>query len=98
LAVAPSIDQAAKPTEPPRPEEIGNPPGETLPAPCKPGDAQRPDASAPVLKPIDLPTALQLADARNPLVAFTRERVQQAYAQLKRDELLLLLVPRVGGT
>jgi len=97
LAVAPSIDQAAKPTEPPRPEEIGNPPGETLPAPFKPGDGQPPDASAAVPKPIDLPTALQLADARNPLVAFTRERVQQAYAQLERADVLWLPAVRAGA-
>jgi outer membrane protein TolC len=93
LALAPAVDVA--PTQNPSPEELPKPPAETplLPAPVKPNEGQ-PDA---LPKPIDLPTALQLADARNPLVAFTRERVQQAYAQLERADVLWLPAVRAGA-
>jgi len=83
--------------EPPRPEEVAKPPAETppLPAPVT-SEGQSADAGASAPKPIDLPTALQLADARNPLVAFTRERIQQAYAQLERADVLWLPSVRTG--
>jgi outer membrane protein TolC len=47
--------------------------------------------------PIDLATALRLADARNPLVAFTRQQVCQAYAQLERADVLWLPSIRAGA-
>jgi len=99
LALAPIADQAAaKPIEPPRPEELPKPLAETplLPAPVKSGEGQSLDTGPSAPKPIDLPTALQLADARNPLVAFTRERIQQAYAQLQRADVLWLPSVRAG--
>ncbi len=40
--------------------------------------------------PIDLPTALRLADANNPTVALARERINEAYAHLQQAQVLLL--------
>jgi len=40
--------------------------------------------------PIDLVTALRLADANNPTIALARERVNEAYAVLRQAQLLLL--------
>lgn len=50
-----------------------------------------PDSSAdtPAL-PIDLPTALSLANASNPTIALARERVQEAYARLRQADVLWL--------
>ncbi|HYV34668.1 MAG TPA: TolC family protein [Gemmataceae bacterium] len=49
------------------------------------------------LLPIDLPTALQLANASNPIVAMARVRVEQAYQrQVQAD--VLWLPSLVGGT
>ena len=46
--------------------------------------------------PIDLGTALQLADAQNPQVAFVRERVTQAWAQQQAAETLWIPTLRGG--
>lgn len=46
--------------------------------------------------PIDLGTALQLADAQNPQVAFVRERVTQAWAQQAAAEALWIPTLRGG--
>jgi outer membrane protein TolC len=46
--------------------------------------------------PIDLATALRLADAQNPQVAFARERVRQAVAQRQAAEVLWLPSLRGG--
>jgi outer membrane protein TolC len=40
--------------------------------------------------PIDLPTALRLANAGNPTIALARERVQEAYARLQQARVLWL--------
>src|SRR5262249_46541260 len=40
--------------------------------------------------PIDLPTALRLADANNPTVALARERINEAYAFLRQAQVLFL--------
>lgn len=45
---------------------------------------------------IDLPTALQMADANNPQVSFARERIQESYAQWSRAETLWLPSLRAG--
>ncbi|MBI3407985.1 MAG: TolC family protein [Planctomycetes bacterium] len=39
------------------------------------------------LMPIDLPTALRLANASNPFIAIARERVQQAYFRQRQSEV-----------
>src|SRR5262245_13749874 len=41
-------------------------------------------------QPIDLPTALQLADRQNPEIAVVRERINEALAVERRAEVLLL--------
>jgi len=46
--------------------------------------------------PIDLPTALRLADAENPTINLARERVREAYARLDQAEVLLLPDLRFG--
>jgi outer membrane protein TolC len=48
--------------------------------------------------PIDLPTALRLADASNPTVAVARARVAEAYARLRRAEVYWLPNLTTGGT
>src|SRR5437667_9530682 len=40
--------------------------------------------------PIDLPTALRLADSSNPTISFARERVREAYAHLREADVLWL--------
>jgi outer membrane protein TolC len=40
--------------------------------------------------PIDLPTALRLADANNPTIALARERINEAYAHLRQAQVLWL--------
>jgi len=44
-------------------------------------------ATPPATYPVDLPTALRLADANNPTVGVARARVRQAVAQLDRARL-----------
>lgn len=46
--------------------------------------------------PVDLPSALQMANASNPQVSFARERIQEAYAQWHRSEALWLPSLRAG--
>ncbi len=48
--------------------------------------------------PISLETALQLADGQNPQVAFARERIREAFAQLERAQVLWLPSLRAGVT
>jgi outer membrane protein TolC len=48
--------------------------------------------------PIDLGTVLQLTDGQNPQVAFARERIQEAFAQLDRAQVLWLPSLRAGVT
>jgi outer membrane protein TolC len=62
----------------------------------------RPVAAAPVKEPdrlpIDLPTALRLADASNPTVVVARARVAEAYARLRQADLYWLPNLTTGGT
>ncbi|MGE5194591.1 MAG: TolC family protein [Deltaproteobacteria bacterium] len=48
--------------------------------------------------PIDLGTVLQLTDGQNPQVAFARERIHEAFAQLDRAQVLWLPSLRAGIT
>jgi outer membrane protein TolC len=66
-----------------------------LPAPAAPAEPSDSAAEDGATKPIDLPTALRLADARNPLVGFTREQIRQAYARLEQANVLWL--PSIRG-
>lgn len=47
---------------------------------------------------IDLETALQLTSGQNPQVAFARERIEEAFAQLDRAQILWLPSLRAGVT
>lgn len=71
-------------------------------APADEGRASKGGAAADLQQeavfPIDLPTALRLADAQNPQVAFARERVQQARAQQNAAGILWLPTIRAGAT
>lgn len=48
--------------------------------------------------PIDLGTVLQLTDGQNPQVAFARARIDEAFAQLDRAQVLWLPSLRLGVT
>lgn len=49
-------------------------------------------------QPIDLETVLQLTSGQNPQVAFARERIQEAFAQLDRAQVLWLPSLRAGAS
>src|SRR5437660_12005575 len=68
---------------------------EPLPAPRP---LPPPGAAEPDRLPIDLPTALRLADASNPTVAVARARVAEAYARLRQADLFWLPNLTTGGT
>jgi outer membrane protein TolC len=68
-----------------------------LPPSAKPEERNAYNQNPGEARQIDLPTALQLADARNPTVAFTREQVRQAYAKLERADTLWLPSIRAGA-
>jgi outer membrane protein TolC len=57
----------------------------------------RPTA-APTTYPIDLPTALRLADANNPTVGVARARMREAVAQLDRTRVLWVPTLSFGPT
>jgi len=57
-----------------------------------------PDASSAKNHPINLETALQLTSGQNPQVAYARERIQEAFAQLERAKVLWLPSVRAGVT
>ena len=84
------LSLAASPSGDRRPPEI-----RLLPSPTA-SDNISTDGNTPEVRPIDLPTALQLAEARSPLVAFTREQVKQSYARLERANTLWLPSLRGG--
>ena len=69
----------------------------TLPATPQAEVTQSMPGTCSRVYPIDLPTALHLANARNPLVAYTREQVQQSYAKLERANVLWLPSIRAGA-
>jgi outer membrane protein TolC len=73
------------------------PPFEPLPPPAPAGASGAFHEEQGRRRPIDLPTALRLADARNPFVAYTREQVRQAYARLERADALWLPSIRAGA-
>ncbi|MBA4062441.1 MAG: hypothetical protein C0501_01805 [Isosphaera sp.] len=66
------------------------PPRPYAPAAARPG--------APAAYPIDLPTALRLADANNPTVGVARARVREATAQLDRAKVAWVPSLTAGGT
>ncbi|HEY1380002.1 MAG TPA: TolC family protein [Gemmataceae bacterium] len=69
--------------------------GEPLP-PARPVPPATP--AEPARLPIDLPTALRLADASNPTVAVARARVAEAYARLRQADLYWLPTITPGAT
>jgi outer membrane protein TolC len=52
----------------------------------------------PAPQPIDLVTALRLADGQNPEIAVARERIREAFAQQNRAELLWIPDVEIGST
>lgn len=81
--------------------ELPAPPGDPLPPPTPVPQAPAPVPQAPPVfdpaeifvqgtevMPIDLPTALRIADAGNPTIALARARVDEAYAAVRRAEVL----------
>lgn len=111
LAIAPGVDLPSHPVELRQPEELPKPSGvrpsnadtlaatdvPLLPPSAKPNEEQKFNEDRGEVRPIDLPTALHLADARNPLVGYTREQVRQAYAKLERADVLWLPSIRAGA-
>src|SRR5207248_9416632 len=66
-----------------------------------PDSLATPDASAAFKRetlPIDLPTALRLADAANPTINLARERVREAYFLLNEAEVAWLPNLQTGPT
>lgn len=70
------------------------PEAELLPAP----EQNSSDSSDANVLPLDLPTALRLADADNLTVALAREQIQQAYAESDQADSLWLPSLRGGVT
>lgn len=80
----------------PPPVAYPSPPPLVCPAPltaCKPAAAE---PAGP--QPIDLPTALRLADSQNPEIAVARERIREALAVQERVEVLWLPNLEAGPT
>jgi len=63
---------------------------ENAPAGFTAGLGTSPSGSDVRVLPIDLPTTLRLVDANNPTIALARERLNEAYAILRRAQVLLL--------
>src|SRR6266436_4416442 len=63
---------------------------EKPPAGFTKGLGTSPSGSDVRVLPIDLPTTLRLVDANNPTIALARERIDEAYAILRRAQVLLL--------
>ncbi len=63
-------------------------------APTPPDGAAAPGEGE--VLPIDLPTALRLADSQNPEIAVARERIREAFAQQQRAEVFWLPDLSVG--
>lgn len=70
------------------------------PAPADPEEIAAPPNEQPATQrehlPIDLPTALRLADADNPQVAIAREQIRQALAKVEAADVLWLPAIRPG--
>jgi outer membrane protein TolC len=73
---------------PPAPAVVCPPPPKASPGSTKPGSAT--EALAGADQPIDLLSALRLADAQNPEIAVARERIREALAQQEQADLLWL--------
>lgn len=69
-----------------------------LSSPAASHDAAGPQKPATDTHSIDLETALQLTSGQNPQVAFARERIEEAFAQLDRAQILWLPSLRAGVT
>lgn len=67
------------------------------PVPC-PAEPPPPEAIQHGPQPIDLPTALKLADRQNPQIAVARERIRQAMAAQQQAEVLWLPDLQFGAT
>ncbi|MGQ0634546.1 MAG: TolC family protein [Planctomycetaceae bacterium] len=70
-------------------------PADASPQPL-PADSLSPYAPRP--HTIDLPTVLMLVNGQNPQVLYARERIQEAFAQLERAQVLWLPSIRAGIT
>src|SRR5262245_42255096 len=73
---------AQPPARSPHPRPLPNPPRPLYPP------------APPATYPIDLPTALQLADASNPTVGIARARVREALARL--DQVRVMWIPTLS--
>ncbi|MEX2171489.1 MAG: TolC family protein [Pirellulales bacterium] len=74
-------------------------PPELLPPNSLAEDVAKPTEAAPLTDntiPIDLATALQVAAGQNPQVAYTRQRIQQAFAQMRAADVLWVPSLRAG--
>lgn len=69
---------------------------EAIPVP--PAEAGSPDGGRPAVfqVPIDLESALQITAGQNPQVGFARQRIQEAYAQLRSARVLWVPSLRAG--
>src|SRR5207244_2716899 len=101
--VWPGLESAEAPAEESRLRTV-RPGLPQTPAPATPGNTA-PDAISGIappapepdvqIMPIDLPTALRLANASNPTIAVAREAVQAAYARLQQARVVWL--PNLEG-
>lgn len=71
-------------------------PADKLPEPKKPNTVTPPAPTRAM--PIDLPTALRLADENSPTIAVARARVDEAYARLQQAEVMWLPTLQTGVT
>jgi outer membrane protein TolC len=98
---APAAAQEIPPLPPGRPASYAPPIGARRPKPEAPERLPQglppSQAAVPQTLPIDLPTALRLADAQNPQIQFARERILAAEADLERTSVLLLPNLLAGG-
>ncbi|OAI46800.1 hypothetical protein AYO44_10720 [Planctomycetaceae bacterium SCGC AG-212-F19] len=76
---------------------LAEPPG-PAPAITRPPACQLEGDADGDIQPIDLPTALQLAEGSNPLIALARARVAEAYAHQREAEVAWLPDLRGGVT
>ena len=92
LVFATALTLSAQPKEPQRLPAPAVPPGTAGPT-LPPGAAPRQTSY-----PIDLTTALRLADANNPTVGFARARVREAVAQFDRARVAWVPTLSMGPT
>lgn len=97
--------QPSLPVAPPPLEASASSPGVAADSPVAPApeanlsaplrNAPLASSAAPV--PIDLASALEMAAGQNPEVGFARQRVNEAYARVRRAEVMWLPTIRAGG-